>query len=112
MSCPELTGRHVWMGELMVTRTIALGKKAAGKWARLVAVLGAVLAPVAFVAPAASASGGVSASGGTAATTDTSPVNLSANINMAAGRAAQRATVAAGDARFEVLAPDVIRLGY
>jgi alpha-glucosidase (family GH31 glycosyl hydrolase) len=112
MSCPELTGRHVWMGELMVTRAIALGKKAAGKWARLVAVLGAVLAPVAFVAPAASASGGVSASGGTAATTDTSPVNLSANINMAAGRAAHRATVAAGDARFEVLAPDVIRLEY
>jgi hypothetical protein len=31
---------------------------------------------------------------------------------MAAGKAQQRATVVAGDARFEVLAPDVIRLEY
>lgn len=47
-----------------------------------------------------------------AASTDTSPVNLSTKIDMANGKAKQRATVLAGDARFEVLAPDVIRLEY
>jgi hypothetical protein len=46
------------------------------------------------------------------ATTDTSPVNLSTKIDMANGRAHKNATVTAGDARFEVLAPDVIRLEY
>ena len=46
------------------------------------------------------------------ATTDTSPVNLSTHINMADGKARANATVVAGDARFEVLAPDVIRLEY
>jgi hypothetical protein len=49
---------------------------------------------------------------GAATTTDTSPVNLSTKINMADGTAHQNATVVAGDARFEVLAPDVIRLEY
>ena len=47
-----------------------------------------------------------------AATTDTSPVNLSTHVDAAAGKAAQRATVLAGDARFEVLAPDVVRMEY
>jgi hypothetical protein len=37
---------------------------------------------------------------------------LSAKINMAAGKAAQEATVVAGDARFEVLTPEVVRLEY
>ena len=46
------------------------------------------------------------------ATTDTSPVNLSNNINMANGTAATQATVTEGDARFEVLAPEVIRMEY
>jgi hypothetical protein len=46
------------------------------------------------------------------ATTDTSPVNLSTKIDMANGTAHENATVIAGDARFEVLAPDVIRLEY
>src|SRR5579859_3031429 len=58
----------------------------------------------------------VAAAAGTAsaqtATTDTSPVNLSNNINMANGTAATQATVTEGDARFEVLAPEVIRLEY
>jgi alpha-glucosidase (family GH31 glycosyl hydrolase) len=47
-----------------------------------------------------------------AATTDTSPVNLSTTINTANGKAAQSATVVEGDARFEVLTPEVVRLEY
>jgi alpha-glucosidase (family GH31 glycosyl hydrolase) len=43
---------------------------------------------------------------------DTSPVNLAANVNLAAGKAATGATVTEGDARFEVLTPEVIRLEY
>lgn len=46
------------------------------------------------------------------ATSDTSPVNLSNNINMANGTAASQATVVEGDARFEVLAPEVVRMEY
>jgi hypothetical protein len=46
------------------------------------------------------------------ATTDTSPVNLSTKVDMAAGKAAPTATVVAGDARFEVLTPRVVRLEY
>ena len=46
------------------------------------------------------------------ATSDTSPVNLSATINAANGKAAASATVVEGDARFEVLAPEVIRMEY
>jgi hypothetical protein len=63
---------------------------------------------------ARAATSGTGGTGGTAsvATTDTSPVNLSTKVNMAAGKARQQATVVAGDARFEVLAPDVIRLEY
>jgi alpha-glucosidase (family GH31 glycosyl hydrolase) len=46
------------------------------------------------------------------ATSDTSPVNLSNNINLANGTAAAKATVISGDARFEVLTPEVIRMEY
>jgi hypothetical protein len=46
------------------------------------------------------------------ATNDTSPVNLSNNIDMTNGTAAATATVTEGDARFEVLAPEVIRMEY
>lgn len=46
------------------------------------------------------------------ATSDTSAVNLSSRIDMANGVAAASATVVAGDARFEVLAPEVIRMEY
>ncbi|HEY1701905.1 MAG TPA: TIM-barrel domain-containing protein [Trebonia sp.] len=77
----------------------------------LVVLLGALLLALISLLPAtAGATSGGSGSG--AATSDTSPVNLSAKIDMAAGKARQQATVVAGDARFEVLAPDVIRLEY
>ena len=46
------------------------------------------------------------------ATSDTSPVNLSNSINMANGKAQAAATVVEGNARFEVLAPEVIRMEY
>ena len=46
------------------------------------------------------------------ATSDTSPVNLSNSIDMANGKAAAAATVVEGDARFEVLAPEVVRMEY
>ena len=46
------------------------------------------------------------------ATSDTSPVNLSNSINMANGTAEAAATVVQGDARFEVLTPEVIRMEY
>ena len=65
----------------------------------------AVLSALMALAPA-----GAKAS--TTATTDTSPVNLSTPIDMAAGYARRGAIVVAGDARFEVLLPDVIRLEY
>jgi Glycosyl hydrolases family 31/Ricin-type beta-trefoil lectin domain/Domain of unknown function (DUF5110) len=57
-------------------------------------------APAAHAAPAAKA------------TSDTSPVNLSNTIDMAAGKAAQQATVVQGNARFEVLTPGVVRMEY
>ena len=66
----------------------------------------------ALVLCATTLSAAVAATGAGPATTDTSPVNLSAKINMAAGKAAQEATVVAGDARFEVLTPEVVRLEY
>jgi hypothetical protein len=72
----------------------------------------AVAALLPAVASAATGSGGTTGATTAAATTDTSPVNLSTPVDMAAGKAQQRATVVAGDARFEVLAPDVIRLEY
>ena len=46
------------------------------------------------------------------ATSDSSPVNLSNSIDMANGKAQAAATVVEGDARFEVLAPEVIRMEY
>jgi hypothetical protein len=62
---------------------------------------------------ASAADSDVTAGGSTAAgPAPTSPVNLSDSINMSAGKAAAKATVAEGDARFEVLTPEVIRLEY
>ena len=69
------------------------------------AILGALALAASLVIPATAAAT-------SPATTDTSPVNLSAKINMAAGKAAHNATVTEGDARFEVLSPEVIRLEY
>jgi alpha-glucosidase (family GH31 glycosyl hydrolase) len=69
---------------------------------------GALLVPLSLTGPAQA----VGAKPTAAATSDTSPVNLSTKINMADGVARQGATVVAGDARFEVLTPDVIRLEY
>jgi hypothetical protein len=80
-----------------------------------VAVLGTLaVAALSLLPVAASAATATTSSPATSspATTDTSPVNLSTKINMADGKAHQNATVIAGDARFEVLAPDVIRLEY
>ena len=75
-----------------------------------VAVIMSALALAVISLLPATATAAASPSG--AATSDTSPVNLSAKVDMAAGKARQQATVTAGDARFEVLAPDVIRLEY
>jgi hypothetical protein len=50
-------------------------------------------------------------SGGTAGG-PSSPVNLSTPVDFAAGAAHQSATVRAGDARFEVLSPTLVRLEY
>ncbi|MCW2933772.1 MAG: hypothetical protein JWM19_4734, partial [Actinomycetia bacterium] len=77
---------------------------------RTVAAIGTVaIAALSLLSTAASAATATTSS---PATTDTSPVNLSTKINMADGKAHQNATVIAGDARFEVLAPEVIRLEY
>jgi alpha-glucosidase (family GH31 glycosyl hydrolase) len=65
--------------------------------------------------PAAHAAGAAAHAAGAQsgpATTDTSPVNLSDKIDMHNGQARHSAIVVAGDARFEVLEPDVIRLEY
>jgi hypothetical protein len=85
-----------------------------------VAAVSALALAVISLLPATASASGATASGTSthataasgAATTDTSPVNLSTKVNMADGKAKQQATVVAGDARFEVLAPDVIRLEY
>src|ERR1700734_962769 len=81
---------------------------------RTVAIAGVLaLAALSLLPAAASAATKASGAAATApATTDTSPVNLPTKVNMAGGKARQSATVGAGDARFEVLAPDVIRLEY
>jgi hypothetical protein len=63
-------------------------------------------------ASATATGAGPAGSASATATGDTSPVDLSTKINMAAGRAAQPNTVVAGDARFEVLTPEVVRLEY
>ena len=68
---------------------------------------GALLVPLLLPGPAQA----VGATGATSAS-DTSPVNLSTKIDMADGVARRGATVTAGDARFEVLTPEVIRLEY
>jgi hypothetical protein len=67
--------------------------------------IGALIAAAALFIPAVSAAAQT-------ATSDTSPVNLSNSINMANGKAQAAATVVEGDARFEVLAPEVIRMEY
>ena len=78
-------------------------------WLRgIIPVIGAIALAVLALLPTAARAATATAP----ATTDTSPVNLSTKINMADGKAKQNATVVAGDARFEVLAPDVIRLEY
>jgi alpha-glucosidase (family GH31 glycosyl hydrolase) len=69
------------------------------------AILSALALGVSVVVPATAAAT-------PRAARDTSPVNLSTKINMAAGKAAHSATVTEGDARFEVLSPEVIRLEY
>src|SRR3984885_10674034 len=103
-----------WAGEVVYIRTGA-GMILSFRRRGAVAVLGTLavaalsLLPVAATAATATTSSPATSS---PATTDTSPVNLSTKINMADGKAHQNATVVAGDARFEVLAPDVIRLEY
>ena len=69
----------------------------------------AAIAVVAAVIVVVAAGPGASAQ---TATSDTSPVNLSNNIDMANGAAASPAIVVSGDARFEVLTPEVIRMEY
>ena len=49
---------------------------------------------------------------GGAATTDSAPVDLATPVDLADGRARPPAIVRAGDARFEVLSPLLIRLEY
>ncbi len=76
--------------------------------AGLVVILGTLVLGTTTLSTAAAAA----ARAADPATTDTSPVNLSTKIDMAAGKAAHGATVVAGDARFEVLTPEVVRLEY
>jgi hypothetical protein len=76
---------------------------------REIALIGTLALAALSVLPAAA---GAATTTTSPATSDTSPVNLSTKVNMADGTARQGATVVAGDARFEVLAPDVIRLEY
>jgi hypothetical protein len=97
MNLPRLR-RHRRRGQAVILGVLALAA---------VSVL-----PATVGAAASAATSGTGGAPASAATTDTSPVNLSTKVNMAAGKARQQATVVAGDARFEVLAPDVIRLEY
>ncbi len=78
----------------------------------LMAAVAVVLVATAGPASARTATSDTSPVSAQTATSDTSPVNLSNNINMANGTAASQATVVEGDARFEVLAPEVIRMEY
>jgi len=71
-------------------------------WAQALIVAAVAVLLVAIGGPA----------GAQTATSDTSPVNLSNNIDMANGTAASHAVVTSGDARFEVLTPEVIRMEY
>jgi alpha-glucosidase (family GH31 glycosyl hydrolase) len=86
-------------------RTQARSRQARRRGAALGIAAAALLVPL--TAPGVAQAGST-----TAASTDTSPVNLSTKIDMADGVARQGATVVAGDARFEVLTPEVIRLEY
>src|SRR6202046_3567739 len=99
MRCEELplyaASTWSWRRRLASGRRLAWGRAA-------IAVVAAMIVVVA-AGPGASAQ---------TATSDTSPVNLSNNIDMANGTAASKATVTEGDARFEVLAPEVIRMEY
>jgi hypothetical protein len=85
------------------------GRRLAGA---LIATVAVALVATAGPASAQTATPGTSPVSAQTATSDTSPVNLSNNINMANGTAASAATVVSGDARFEVLAPEVIRMEY
>ncbi len=72
---------------------------------RVLAGITGLMALLAALVVTGVVAGRMSGAGHTTTTSDTLPVNLSAKIDMANGRAAQAATVAAGDARFEVLTP-------
>ena len=78
----------------------------------VLAVVGVLALSGPLVTAGSASAAGPKATAQAAATTDTSPVNLSTNITMANGTAAQTATVVEGDARFEVLTPEVVRMEY
>jgi hypothetical protein len=82
----------------------ALSRHCGRRGLRVGALIAAAAAAALFI-PAVSATAQT-------ATSDTSPVNLSSSIDMADGKAQAAATVAEGDARFEVLTPEVIRMEY
>jgi len=72
---------------------------------------GAALLVVVASVLAGPAAGAGAVTGG-AATTDSAPVDLATPVDLADGRARPPAIVRAGDARFEVLSPLLIRLEY
>lgn len=92
--------------------TVALGALLLAVISLLSATAPASAGAVAVAGTASAGTASATASAASPATTDTSPVDLSTKVTMADGIARQGATVAAGDARFEVLAPGVIRLEY
>ncbi|WP_169740024.1 ricin-type beta-trefoil lectin domain protein [Actinospica robiniae] len=87
---------------MRISRTIRLHRS------RRRPVLGALTAAATVVALALPTGPAVAQT----ATSDSSPVNLSNAINLAVGKAVANATVVEGDARFEVLTPEVIRMEY
>jgi alpha-glucosidase (family GH31 glycosyl hydrolase) len=70
---------------------------------RVAAIVSALLASAVLALPATAQS---------PATSPTSPVNLATPVDFGAAKAAQQATVLAGDARFEVLGDGLIRMEY
>jgi len=108
MNLPR-TRRHRSRRRVAIVGTLALAALSV-----LPAAAGAATAttPAATTAAATTKAATTPAATTPAATTDASPVDLSAKVSLADGVARQNATVVAGDARFEVLAPDVIRLEY
>ena len=68
-----------------------------------VAVVSVLLVSAALIAPSLADA---------AATSPTSPVNLATPVDFGAARAAPRATVLAGDARFQILGSGLIRMEY